>query len=169
MVRFNTHIFRKTGNVWDVAIFIPKERITSLYFEKDRRIICTINEFHFHAALMPNGDGNYFVNTNKEVRKSTGINLGDEVEVTIKVDTSMYGMPLPEEFKTAWELDEEGKVLFDKLTMGKQRSLIHIVGKLKSSEKRIEKSLVILEYLKSVQGKLDFKELNQAFKYANKK
>ena len=78
-------------------------------------------------------------------------------------------MPLPDELKTAWDLDEDGHRVFHSLTMGKQRTLIHMVGKFKSADKRIEKSLVILEYLKSVNGNLDFKELNIAFKNANKK
>ena len=78
-------------------------------------------------------------------------------------------MPLPEELKTAWDLDEDGSTLFHSLTMGKQRSLVHLIGKPKSSEIRIRKALTMLEYLKSVNGNLDFKDLNEAFKNANKK
>lgn len=170
MVEIKTKVVRLAGNVWDMAIVIPTDEVNSLDLNKDRRVLCTINgDYTYHCALMHKGDGNYFVNTNKEVRKKTGIELGSDVQVTITPDHSKYGMPLPEELQTAWELDEEGSSLFGTLSMGKQRSLIHIVGKLKSSQKRIEKSLVILEYLKSVNGNLDFKELNEAFKNANNK
>jgi len=78
-------------------------------------------------------------------------------------------MPLPDELKTAWELNPEGYAIFHTLTMGKQRSIVHIIGTPKSSEIRINKALTILEYLKTVNGNLDFKELNEAFKLANKK
>ena len=169
-VTFKSRLFKKEGNVWDVAIYVPKKYAELFIDKKDKRVLCTINgDFTFHAGLMPQGNGDSFINTNSEIRKKLKLEVDDTVEVTLEKDTSEYGMPLPNELKTAWEMDEHAHHLFHQLTMGKQRNLIHLVGKLKSSEKRIEKSLVILEYLKSVNGKLDFKELNQAFKDANKK
>ena len=63
---------------------------------------------------------------------------------------------MPDELLAAWEMDDDGYTVFHTLTKGKQRSLIHIIGKPKSSEIRIKKALVVLDYLKSVNGKLDF-------------
>ena len=60
--------------------------------------------------------------------------------------------------------DEHGSKVFHDLTPGRQRSLLHLVGKPKSEAIRIKKAITILEYLKSVNGVLDFKELNLAFK-----
>ena len=88
-------------------------------------------------------------------------------EIELEKDNSKYGMPLPNELKTAWELDEEGYEVFHTLTIGKQRSLVYQIGKPKSSELRIRKALAMLEYLKSVNGNLDYKELNEAYKQAN--
>ncbi len=118
---------------------------------------------------MHDGKGNFFINLNKDTRKILDLEEEALVEIKIKVDDSKYGMPIPEELQTAWQLDSDAKGLFDRLSMGKQRSLIHMVRKLKSSEKRIEKALIVHEYLKSVNGQLDYKELNQAFKEANKR
>lgn len=169
-ISFKSHLFKKEGNVWDVAIYVPKKYADPFIDKKDKRVLCTINgKLMIHAGLMPQGNGDSFINTNSEIRKKLKLDANDSVEVMLEKDESEYGMPLPDELKTAWELDEQAYELFHKLRDGKQRNLIHLVGKLKSSEKRIEKSLVILEYLKSVNGKLDFKELNQAFKDANKK
>lgn len=168
-ISFKTRLDRVNSNVWDVALIIPKEQVAELVSKNVKRVLCTINEKEtFHCALMHSGDGNYFINTNKEIRKKTGIEVGDEVTVDIKEDTSKYGMPLCDELKAAWEIDPEANEIFHSLTMGKQRSLIHIIGKPKSPEIRIKKALVMLEYLKNVNGNLDFKELNQAFKDANR-
>jgi uncharacterized protein YdeI (YjbR/CyaY-like superfamily) len=106
---------------------------------------------------------------NGEIRKKLKLEVNDTVEISLEKDTSTYGMPLPDELKTAWELDPEGHDIFHALTMGKQRSLVHIVNKPKSSDIRIKKALTTLEYLKTVNGNLDYKELNEAFKLANKK
>jgi hypothetical protein len=167
---FKTYLFRKEGNVWDVAIYIPKEKAHEFLAYKDKRVLCTVNgENTFHCALMPQGSGDFFINTNKELRKKAKLALGDEVYIQLEKDTSKYGMLLPKELETAWELDEEGHAIFHTLTMGKQRSLVYQIGKTKSSDTRIKKALTLLAYLKSVNGNLDYKELNEAYKLANKK
>jgi bifunctional DNA-binding transcriptional regulator/antitoxin component of YhaV-PrlF toxin-antitoxin module len=169
-ITFTSHLFKNEGNVWDVAIYVPKNEAAKLKDLKDRRILCSVNgNPHFHCALMPQGNGNFFINTNAELRKKINLNVGDMVNIRIEKDESKYGMPLPEELETAWELDPEGYEVFHTLTMGKQRSLIYQIGKTKSSEVRIKKALTMLEYLKSVNGNLDYKELNEAYKQANHK
>lgn len=170
MLEFNSRTIRLSGNVWDVAVEVPKSIVEKLDLKKDRRVVCSLNSKHsFQCALMHKGDGNYFINLNKANRTKLSLELGDHVTVELKTNDSKYGLPLPEELASAWEIDQEAFDVFHSLTLGKQRSLIHIVGKLKSGDKRIEKALVMLEYLKSVNGKLDFKELNEAFKLANRK
>ncbi len=167
---FSTYLFKKEGNVWDVAIHVPKAEAEKLTDLIDKRVLCTINnQVTIHAALMPQGNGDFFINTNKEIRNKLRLAVNDKAKVTLAKDDSKYGMPLPEELKTAWELDPEGHQAFHTLTIGKQRSLIHVIGKPKSTEIRIRKALTVLEYLKSVNGKFDFKELNEAFKLSNQK
>ena len=63
-------------------------------------------------------------------------------------------------------LDPEAEHVFHKLTIGKQRSLLYVIGQPKTSEARLKKAIVITEYLKLTGGKLDFKDLNEAFKQA---
>lgn len=168
-VNVKASLRRVPGQVWYLALMIPKASIIDLELNKDRRVVCLLSEdTKIHAALMHDGQGDFFINLNKDIRKKMNYEEGQTVSIIIKGDDSDYGMPLPEELQTAWELDTDSYDVFHSLTKGKQRSLIHLIGKLKSSEKRIHKSLVMLEYLKSVNGKLDFKELNQAFKEANR-
>ena len=169
MVEFKSNIIRIPNQVWFAAILVPSEIGAQVVNKENRRVICSINkQLTFQCALMPGGEGTFFINTNKEIRKKLGLEIGDSVEVQLKPDDSEYGMPVPEELISAWEIDEHAYTIFKNLTPGKQRSLIHVIGKPKSSEIRIKKALVMLEYLKSVNGKLDFKELNEAFKQANK-
>ena len=97
----------------------------------------------------------------------TGLKVGDKVKVTVKKDESEYGLPLPEELAELWAIDDEGKRVFHLLTKGKQRSLLHIVGKPKTSATRIKKAIIMNDYLKSTGGKLDYTELQEAFKNRN--
>ena len=113
---------------------------------------------------MPKGDGSYFINVNKEIRKKLNLGLGASANVVLTADKSKYGMPLPPEMEELLLQDVEGEKLFHALSMGKQRSLLHIIGKPKSSNVRLRKALMTLDYLKSVKGKLDFRALNQFYK-----
>ncbi len=169
IVTFNTNLERKPSSLsWNYTIEVPLD-IANQFIEKDnRRVICTVNEVEaFHAALMPNGKGGYFIMINSEVRKK--LKLGDDAALIVQLqkDKSKYGIHLPEEMEELLLIDEEGSVFFHELTPGKQRSLLHIIGKPKSSAIRLKKAVVVLEYLKTNNGKLDFKMLNIAFKEAN--
>ena len=44
-----------------------------------------------------------------------------------------------------------------------------MIGKSKTSDTRLKKAIVISEYLKQVNGKIDFKQLQQAFKDYNQR
>jgi len=144
---------------------VPKDVSDHFLSTSGKRIICNIDDRHeFHAALMPKGEGIYFININKEIRKKLNLNEDDKVEISLVPDDSKYGIHLPEEMEELLAQDVEGNEVFHKLTIGKQRSLLHIAGKAKSSNIRLRKSLMILDYLKSVNGALDYKELNSFFK-----
>lgn len=150
--------------MWNYRIVVPDEIMTH-FRETDRRIICKINDSEeLHCALMPSGDGTYFIMTNTDFRKRYGLTSGVPVTVGLRKDDSKYGMYVPDFFEELCFQDPEASVLFHELTAGKQRTLLHLIAKPKSENKQLEKALTIFDYLKSVNGVLDFKELNEAFK-----
>ena len=166
---FLSRLERFDSDLWMFHIMIPDDIVQPFLQEGHKRVVCEIEGLEsFHCALMPKGDGQYFINLNKERRKKLGLHLGAEINVQLKIDQSKYGLPMPEELGELLKMDEEGNYIFHQLTPGKQRTLIHIVGKHKRSETRLRKAVVIVDYLKAVQGKLDFKELNEAFKQSNR-
>jgi len=154
--------------LWGLHLMVPIDIAKKLITKKDRRVICHINdEFTFHCALMPDGEGGFFIMLNKEFKKKSRLDIGEPLKVKLEKDTSEYGMPMPEELGELLVMDELGSKYFHALTPGKQRSLIHLVAKNKRIETRINKALVIVDYLKNAKGDLDYKELNQAFKNHN--
>jgi len=95
--------------------------------------------------------------------------VDDQVTLKIEKDHSEFGHEVPESFQTLLEQDPIGKAHFDALTPGKQRSLIYVVGKVKNIDSQLNKGLAILDHLKSVNGKLDFKQLNTLIKEYNQR
>lgn len=162
---FSTELQNFHGPVYGTHIIIPLDIAKHFNDNDSKRVICTLNDSHsFHAAIMPGGEKGYFININGEIRKKLKLVEGTKIEVHLTKDTSKYGIHLPEEMEELLMYDVDGEKCFHSLTMGKQRSLLHIIGKPKSSDLRLKKAMIVLDYLKSTAGKLDFKELNEAFK-----
>lgn len=167
--RFSSRLEKFDSDLWMFHFMIPDDIVQAFLQEGHKRVVCEIEGLEpFQCALMPKGDGQYFINLNKERRKKMGLHLGAKINVQLKADQSKYGLPMPEELGELLKMDEEGNQIFHQLTPGKQRTLIHLVGKPKRSATRLNKAVVIVDYLKAVQGRLDFKELNEAFKQRNK-
>jgi len=151
--------------LWGHYVIVPEAIAKTFLNKKIKRVICTINnELKIHAALMHKKNQHIFININNEIRKRFHLEIGSIVSLEIQEDKSKYGMTFPEEMKELMHQDPEGDAAFHKLTPGRQRSLLYLISKPKTSESRLKKALVILDYLKATGGKLDFKELNIAFK-----
>ncbi len=168
MTTFETTLENFNSSLWGHHIVIPIDIKEKFVIDKDRRVIIKINgSQEIPCAIMPNGDDYFFINVNKENRKKLKIKEGDKVTVEIKKDESKYGMPMPEEFEEILYLDPEVEKYFQQLTPGKQRNLLHLIGKPKGQETRIKKAIVISEHLKTHKGRLDFKILNEEYKNYN--
>ena len=113
-----------------------------------RRVIVEINGHYWHAALSAHRDYGYYVMVSKANLKAADIDPEAEIEVSVWPDESKYGVDVPEEFLAVLETDPEGEAIFERMTDGGKRSVIHIVKRIKTSDNRIEKSLELLEKLK---------------------
>lgn len=150
---------------WHCFIPVPEKITQKLIIDKDRRVVCRINDqLTLQAALMPSKEGYHYLILNKSNRSKLKVEPGDRVTVVLTKDTSTYGIATPDFFNLFCEEDPEGSKHFHALTAGLQRSLLYLISKPKSENKQLEKAWIIFDYLKSVDGKLDFKELNVAFK-----
>jgi hypothetical protein len=167
MPSFTSTVALLDSNVYGHYLTVPKS-ISDKYQDTDRRMVAILNEtLKIHCALMPKGEGEYMILLHKQIRKTLNLVIGNEVSVNIEKDTSEYGMPLPEELEELWIIDPDAIELFHKLTKGKQRSLIYMIGKGKRPETRAKKAVAIMEYLKTVNGNLDFRQMNQFIKNYN--
>ncbi len=155
--------------LWGFHIVVPAPHATPFLDGKDRRVVCTLNgSLEFQCALMPKGDGHFFININKKNRDKLKLQLGSQVEVSLRKDESEYGLPMPEELAEMLAQDDEGNQLFHALTPGKQRNLLYIAGQPKTSDTRLKRAVVLVEHLKANKGKIDFKQLNLDLKEANR-
>ncbi len=118
----------------------------SLY---NQRFQITLNEsVTWRAGSVSLGNKFAYITLSKARMKQLQVDVGDTVSVLLRKDTSKYGMDVPEEFEEFLRQDEYAKNRFESLTMGLQRAVIYVVAQLKSSQKRIDKTVFLMENLK---------------------
>ncbi len=125
------------------------------------RHLCSLNSSEkFHCGLVALGEGRGYIIVNKKRLKSLHLKQGDEVQVYIEPDPSKYGMEMPEELEALLEQDEEGSAVFETLTDGQKRYIIYYVSQVKSSQKKIDRAILLIKNLKTMPpGKFDFRYL----------
>lgn len=166
METFTSPVIKLNSPVWTLIAPVPDAIAEKLIPETtDKRVICTLNDqVKKHCALMPRGDGSHYILINKQELKQLGLVLNEKVNVSLEPDNSTYGMPMDDEFRAVLDSDPEGERYFEALTPGKKRTLLYMVNKIKNGQKKINRSIIIIDHLKMTGGKIDFKLLQQQFK-----
>ena len=164
-LQFASILERSDNKLWGAHFDVPGRIVKKLIEGESRRVLCVLNGSAQHqCALIPHGNGTFVITVNKQLRDKLGLEFGMEVNVSLKKDTSVYGLPMPEELNELLRQDSEGNKVFHALTRGKQRTLLYIIGSAKGSEMRITRSLVIVQHLKSNNGKINHKQLGVMLK-----
>ena len=162
-ISFTSILEESNNKLWGAHFLVPPPFV-SLFpiIEKTRRVFCRLNDaVEIQCAILPFGEGRHVITINKKLQKQLNISFGDRLSATLRPDDSPYGLPMPEEFEAVLQQDSEGNRLFHALTAGKQRTLLYITANIKNSDARIQRALTIIEHLKSQNGKIDFKKLNE--------
>jgi hypothetical protein len=155
--------------MWSNILPIPNSIAEKLIEGKDRRVICHISGIRpFHCAILPDGEGSWFILLNKARKKALGVRNGDEIAIQLEKDRSEYGMEMPVELREVLDQDEYADKLFHELTPGRMRNIIHSVASVKSSDIKIRRAFVYAEHLKKNKGKIEYKALSQEMKEANR-
>lgn len=117
------------------------------------------NEILFHGALRKRND-NYLLMFSKAKQQELKLEKGEPFTLQLIEDTTKYGVIIPEELQEVLNSDPHATEIFKKLTDGKKRSIIYYVKRIKNSQTKIDKSILITENLKK--GLTDLKELYKA-------
>ena len=87
----------------------------------------------------------------KEIRAQTGKTFGDEVKITVELDTEPRVIEVPAELKKLFKTEKEAKAFFEKLSYTHQREYVNWINEAKREETRQNRIVKTIEMLK--QGK----------------
>lgn len=168
--RFNSILERSTNKLWGAHFRVPQNIAKRYSIGTDRRVFCVINgEIEFQCALLHGGKGDFVITVNKKLREALHLKFGAEVDVQIWKDETEYGLPVPEEFAELLKQDGEGARYFQALTPGRRRTLLYLVGNVRTPEMRAFRAIAILNHLKANKGALKYPQLSRSLKDPRRK
>lgn len=159
---FTSHLEESNNRLWGQHFIVPSPIVAALSEgSEDKRVVCNINGVEeYQCAMLPKGSGVYIILVNKARVKKLNLKLGDQLQVSLHKDESEYGLPVPEEFTEVLAQDPAAKAFWEKLTPGKQRTMLYIIAQPKSSDLRIGRALAVAGHLVANNGKINFRALN---------
>lgn len=114
--------------------------------KRHTRFLCTLeNSLTFQCGLNHLGDGNFFIIVSSSNLNIVQKKLGDKIHFELNEDPNPLGVDMPEILDVLIEQDKELKAIFDNLTLGKKRNIIHQIIKIKDIDKQIQKSIKLIK------------------------
>jgi hypothetical protein len=129
------------------GIKIPPKIVESLNAGKKPPVRVTINGYTYRNTVAVMG-GDYMVGVSAEHRKGAKVEGGDEIEVTIELDTAPREVEVPMDFQKSLNKDANAKKVFDSLSYSKKRGFVDPIKDAKTEEtrgRRIEKAIRLLK------------------------
>ena len=78
---FTARLENFNTKLWSYHIKVPSHVAKHFLDQGDKRVICTLNDVHpFQCAIMPAGDGIFFININKKIRDLLSLKEGHKVD-----------------------------------------------------------------------------------------
>jgi hypothetical protein len=131
------------------GIFIPGDIAEELTLKANTRLVGSLNGLQFRLASLSDGAGQFYITVSKPLQKSAGLKPGQMVTVQIAVDPEPDRLDIPEEFEELLQQDPEVKAIFETLTIGYRRSILHYISGAKGVDTRIKRSLELAERMRN--------------------
>jgi len=142
------------------SVRIPKEEALPFLENGHSRVAFNAyfegNEISFHGKLHQRNN-EILISFGKRYQKELCVTTSDFFQLQIIEDTTTYGVEMPEELSAVLETDVKAFERFNKLTDGKKRSLIYYILRIKNTQTRVDRALMICENL--TMGITDLKQL----------
>jgi bifunctional DNA-binding transcriptional regulator/antitoxin component of YhaV-PrlF toxin-antitoxin module len=131
---FKTTILQAEG-LNATGISVPPKVIAALGSNKRPKVVITVNGYTYRSTVAPFGDV-FMLPLSQEHRHAAGLKAGDEVEVTLELDTEPRTVEVPEDLHAA--LSEKAGALetFEGLAYSKRKEFVRQVNEARAEETR---------------------------------
>src|SRR5690606_4199442 len=127
--------------------------VESVFGSKRPKIKALIEGVPYRGILARMGTEKHLLIILKEIREKIGKTFGDEVAITIELDTEPRVIEIPSGLQKAFKTDKEARSFFDKLSYTHQREYVMWINEAKREEtrqRRVQKAIEMLKQGKKV-------------------
>jgi hypothetical protein len=143
-MKFRTKVLQAGKTATGVQV--PEKVVTALGGGKRPPVRVTINDYTYRSTVAPMG-GKFMLGISAVVREAAHVAGGDEVDVTLELDTAPREVTLPSDFQKVLNKDAQAKQFFAGLSYSKKKALVSPIEQAKTPEtrqRRIAKALSTL-------------------------
>ena len=142
-ITFHTTILQTGKNT--AGIQVPVEVIEKLGAGKQPLVRVTINKYTYRSAVAVMG-GKFMISFNPEHRKASGVQGGDEADVTLELDLEPRTVEIPKDLKDAL-INANALGAFEKSAPSMKKEYVRQVEEAKAQETRERRITKIVEKL----------------------
>jgi hypothetical protein len=122
--------------------------VEEAFGSKRPKVKATIEGVSYRGTLVRMGTECHLLIILKGIREQVGKTFGDEVKITVELDTEPRVVAIPKDLAGALKKDREAKIRFGKLSYTHQKEYVTWIEEAKKDEtrqRRLAKTLVMLK------------------------
>ena len=126
---------------------VPPEVVETLGAGKRPAVTVTVNGYTYRYTVAPFADGVFMIGVSAEHRAASGLRAGDDLDVTLALDTAPRVVEVPPELAAALEADPTARAFFDGLSYSNKRVFTLSVEGTSNPEtkaRRVEKAMALM-------------------------
>lgn len=144
-VVFTTTVL-KDDKVNATGIRVPAEVVASLGKGKKPPVKVTLNGYTYRTTVAAYGDV-FMLSLSAANREAAGVKAGDEVEVTLELDSEPRTVEIPEDLAAALAAKPGATAAFDALSPSRRKEFVRQVTEAKAEETRQRRIAGIVDKL----------------------
>jgi hypothetical protein len=113
-------------------------------------VVATVNGYTWRTSVTRMG-GEFLLGLNKEVRQGAGVAAGDEVDVTVELDTAPREVEVPAALAAALAADPQARASFERMAFTHRKEYARWVAEAKQEETRQRRVQRALEMIRAGQ------------------
>ncbi len=139
------------GGKTATGIEVPPAVVDALGSGKKPAVNVTIGR-HTYRSTVATMDGKFMLPLSAENREAAGVAAGDEIEVSLELDTAPRTLEIPADFQQALDQDAAAKTFFDSLSYSNRRRHTLSIDGAKTAETRQRRIAKAVESLRAGQA-----------------
>ena len=129
------------------TVVVPAEVLAALGGRATKRVVVTLGGQALRLGLLPLEGGGRYLMLNKDVCRTLGIALGQELHLTIEPDPNPNHVDLPDELAEALAAWPEAETAFNGYSGAHRRAMARLVAEARQPETRIRRAVQLVERL----------------------